>query len=200
MEIIPLIHLQKRKITGGNEGNHLSFNDLLQQVDKDEKIYLLDIDGIKKDKPNLCIYRSISEHRKIWVDSGPRVLGDIVDAVMAGATDITVRKSYWPTLDIYAIQEMTECDIYVDIDLKSQTDQHLELSLFYDVNGFVSFNVQDEIEGDFKARSILKNLCKKYKIYIYDPNPKNLSYWKERGVTGLLIDISMIRSFKKHGF
>jgi len=75
MEIIPLIYLKKRKILAEKEGECLSLNEMSEQINKDEKIYVLDIDGIEKDKPNLCLYPKLSENHKIWVDAGPRVLG-----------------------------------------------------------------------------------------------------------------------------
>ena len=40
-----------------HEGYRLSFNEILEHVDKDVNIYVLDIDGIEKDKPNLCLYQ-----------------------------------------------------------------------------------------------------------------------------------------------
>ena len=50
MEIIPLIYLRKRKIVGKKEGEWLSLNELTKQVEKDSIIYVLDIDGIEKNK------------------------------------------------------------------------------------------------------------------------------------------------------
>ncbi len=200
MEIIPLIYLKKRKIVAEKEGDWLSINEVLERVDKDEKIYVLDIEGIEENKPNLCLYPKLSENHKIWVDAGPRVLGDVIDSIMAGATNITVRKKIWSELDISSIREITESEVYVDIGPKSQDIQRIDFPLSHDINGLVLFNNKNQIETDFKYGSFLKNLCIKYKIYAYESNSKNFSYWKTLGVAGLLIDIRKSREFKKNEF
>ena len=200
MEIIPLIYIKKRKILVEREGERLSLTEMLEKVDKDEKLYILDIDGIEKDKPNLCLYPKISENHKIWVDAGPRVLGDVVDSIMAGATNITVRKKIWPEIDTSSIKDITENEIYADISPISQNMQTIEFSLLNNVDGLVVFNNKNQIETDFKYGSFLKNLCKKFKMFAYESNQKNFSYWKTLGVVGLLVELDKIKEFRKHGF
>jgi uncharacterized protein related to proFAR isomerase len=195
MEIIPLIHLKKRKIVTEKEEKWLSINEALEQVHKDEKIYVLDIDGIDKNKPNLCLYPKLIENHEIWVDAGPRVLGDVVDSIMAGATKITIRRKIWPEPDISSIKEITEREIYVDIDSENRNVQRIEFFLLSNIDGLVVFNNKNQIETDFKYGSFLKNLCIKYKMFAYDPNPKNFSYWKTLGVAGLLVDIGKVKEF-----
>ena len=200
MEIIPLIYLKKREILVEREGQRLSLNEMSEKVDKDEKLYILDIDGIEKDKPNLCLYPKLSENHKIWVDAGPRVLGDVVDSIMAGATNVTVRKKIWPEIDTSSIKEITENEIYAEISPKSQNMQIIEFSLLNNVDGLVVFNDKNQIETDFKCGSYLKNLCIKFKMYAYESNQKNFSYWKTLGVAGVLVDLDKIKEFRKHGF
>lgn len=193
MEVISLIYLKKRKILSEKEGKQISLNDLLERIDKDGKIYVLDIDGIEKDKPNLCLYPKLSENHKIWVDAGPRALGDVVDSIMAGATNITVRKKIWPDLDISGIKEITESEIYVDIGPKNQNMHSIKFSLINNADGLVIFNDKNQIEADFKYSSFLKNLSAKYKMYAYESSQKNFSYWKSQGVAGVLMDLDKIK-------
>jgi len=200
MDITPLIHLKKRKIMEEREEYHLPFNEILEQVDKDVNIYVLDTDGIEKDKPNLCLYQKLSKAHVLWVDTGPRVLGDIVDVIMAGATNITVRNNLWHGLDVSSIKEITENKIYADVGLKSQDDHNTEIFPFYDVDGLVIFDGKNRVERDFKYGSLLKNLCIKHEVYAYERDPKNIKYWKNLGVTGLLVDIGKIKEFKKNEF
>ena len=53
MKIIPLIRMEKRKILD----DALSDN-VLEQIEEEQIIYILDMDGIEKDKPNLCTYQN----------------------------------------------------------------------------------------------------------------------------------------------
>jgi uncharacterized protein related to proFAR isomerase len=200
MDIIPLIYLKKGKIMVEQEEYHLPFNEILEQVDKDVNIYVLDTDGIEKDKPNLCLYQKLSKSHALWVDTGPRILGDIVDVIMAGATNITVRKDLWHELDVSSIKEITENKIYAGVGLKSQDERNTEIFPFYDVDGLVVFDGKNQVERDFKYVGFLKNLCIKHEVYTYERDPKNINYWKNLGVTGLLVDISKIKEFKKNEF
>ncbi len=200
MDIIPLIHLKKRKITIEQEERRLHFNEILEQVDKDVNIYVLDTDGIEKDKPNLCLYQKLSKSHALWVDTGPRVLGDIVDVIMAGATNITVRNNLWHNLDVSSIKEITENKIYAGVGLINERDRNTEIFPFYDVDGLVVFDGKNQVERDFKYGSFLKNLCIKHEVYAYERNSKNINYWENLGATGLLVDISKIKEFKKNEF
>jgi hypothetical protein len=200
MNIVPLIHLKKGKIMVEREEYRLPFNEILEQVDKDVNIYVLDTDGIEKDKPNLCLYQKLSKSHVLWVDTGPRVLGDIVDVIMAGATNITVRRNLWHGLDVSSIKEITENKIYAGVGLKNQRDRNTEIFPFYDVDGLVVFDGKNQVERDFKYGSFLKNLCIKHEVYAYERNSKNINYWENLGATGLLVDISKIKEFKKNEF
>ncbi len=192
MEIIPLVRLKKRKILG-KDGKIISFNELKTFVDKDDTIYFYDFDGIEKDKPNLCTYQRFSHSQKMWIDSGPRNLGDVVDEVMAGATSITLRKKMWPDLHVPNIKEITECKIFIELNAASQEISSFNFSLFPDVDGFVIFITKDQIERDFKVGGFLKDLCLKRRIYVYESDLKNNSYWKTLGVSGLIVDIDKIK-------
>jgi hypothetical protein len=188
MELIPLVRLKKRKILG-IDGNIISLDELKTFVDKDDIIYFYDLDGIEKDRPNLCIYQRISHFQKMWIDSGPRNLGDVVDEVMAGATSITLRTKMWPELHVSSIKEIIECKIFMELNVASQEISSFNFSLFPDVDGFVIFITKDQIERDFKVGGFLKDLCLKHRIYVYESDLKNNSYWKTLGVSGLIVDI-----------
>jgi hypothetical protein len=182
--------MKKRKIleSSREEEKLLSFNELSERLDENRRVYVLDLDGIERNKPNLDLYQRISEYCRIWVDSGPRSLGDVVDIVMAGATSITVRRDLWPELDISVIKEIAEVDLYVNL----ESERNLGIS-FSNEDKWVVFYGKTEIEGDFKTSAFVKNLCLKSKVYAYEPCSKNFDYWKTLGVEGVLTEL---RRFK----
>jgi len=118
MEIIPLVYIKDRKPRLEGREHPSLLAEVLEQLDEGSSIYFLDADGIEKDKPNLCTYQRLPSRQNMWIDAGPRVLGDVVDVVMAGATTIIVRQNLWPKLDIGRIKEFTENEIYMGVDLK----------------------------------------------------------------------------------
>ena len=194
MELIPLITLEKRKIIETNQKT--TDTKEINQVNEDEKIYVLDKDGIVKDKPNLCLFQSASGSYGLWVDSGPVDLGDVVDSFMAGATAITIRKNMWNNLDIENIREITENEIFFEIDLRDIDEINNKIHLIEKADGIVLFNEKKLIELDSKYTNFLKQLCNKIKIYAYETNSENIFYWENKGITGLLVNIKKIKEFR----
>ena len=194
MEIIPLIYVENRKIQIEKQGESISLDDVLENIDKDKEIYFLDIDGIEKNKPNLCTYQKISDKRNIWVDAGPRGLGDIVDLLMAGTNKIAIRPNLFPIKEMQSIKDMTENMVYGVVDLPDVKEVLFNFSILPGIDGLIFFPDKKHNRFDFKKEETLKNLCVKHKIYVCDFDGKNISYWKEMGVSGLLLDL---KSYKE---
>jgi len=195
MELIPLITLKKRTILDTDQKT--TDTKEIKQLKEDEKIYVLDQDGIEKDKPNLCLFQNISSKYGLWIDSRPIDLGDVVDSFMAGAASITIRKNLWDKLDIKEIREITENNVFFEIDIKDADQMHEKDYILDQADGFVIFNDKDFIDSDNKYSVFLKSICGKNKTYAYESKPENINYWKNKGAHGLLIDIEKIEGFKK---
>jgi len=189
MELIPLIYIENEEILIEKTSNPITLKDFLKQSENANKIYVLDLDGIKKDEPNLTIYQNISRQHELWIDNGPRDLDDIVDTTMAGATDITLRRNLCPNLDIPEIEDITDNKIFTNLDFTDDPS-------FYKTEGLVNFNSREEIEMNFKYGEFFKTAASKNKIYSYDSDPQNYTYWKNLGVVGLLVDFNKIREFE----
>jgi len=192
--------MKNRKPHLEEKGDPSLFKETLEQLDEGQNIYFLDIDGLEKNKPNFCTYQRLSGHHNMWIDAGPRVLGDVVDAVMAGATAVIVRQDLWPKLDIEKIKEFTENEIYMGIDLKNQAKNLNNVLLPSGIDGVVLLSNRDEIEKEFKTADLVRELIRKadkHKLYVYESNPENVHYWEKRGAVGLLVNINKIEEFKK---
>lgn len=184
-----MIYIKSRKIRIGRNSDSMSLKDFLKLTEDKKKIYIFDMDGLEKDKPNLCTYQRLSSFVELWVDNGPRNIGDVVDSTMAGATDITLRKKLSPKLYISDIREITENKIY-------EYDELDNTNLVFDFDGIVAFNKKDNIESDFKLKEFFKNMIQKTKVYLYEPDLKNQIFWRNLGVSGLLVDFEKLKEFK----
>jgi len=191
MEIIPLITMKKRKIAeDAPSGN------ILDKIKDDSILYILDLDGIEKDKPNLCTFQRLSPLYELWVDFGPRDLGDVVDAFMAGATMITLRNHLCPQLSVSHIREISENKVYTNIDFENMNLFNVDDLIFYDSDGLVNLNGKTKLDQDIRYGDYLNNLKMKNKIFTYDSELENLPYWKQFGSEGLLVNINKIEEFK----
>jgi hypothetical protein len=192
--------MKHRKIYAAKEGGHISLDEALEHVDKDEMLYIQDIDGIENNRPNLCTFPKLSEHRDIWVDTGPRVLGDIVDIVMTGASRITIRKNLFRMDEYPSIKEIAESLLFIHIDTQQNSESDKELLFLPGVNGFVMSNEKSKIERDYRAFELIKMMVNKYNVYVATPNSAHLNFWKDKGITGILLDIENMKQVKYRGF
>ena len=195
MEIIPLIILEKH---GLSKKDLVLIENLKHQNNEEKKLYIIDQDGIKKNKPNLALYQKFSKYFDTWVDNGPRDLGDVVDTFMTGATSITLRTETWPLIDIESIREISENRIFQLI--KHDEASYTPGTIFPNVDGYVIFKEKKSAGNDFKTDYYYKQFITKNKTYIYDKNINKLRDLADKKPAGVLIDLENYQEFKKHGF
>ena len=188
MDIIPLIYIQDGEILGERGGTPLTFTDVFNQVEKDALLYIVDLDGIENGRMKLDLYQRISDHCTVWMDAGPRRLVDVMDIVISGATNITIRRPLWPDPDIRSVREIIEDEIYLLLD-ESQKESFHSPPIFSEIDGLVVFSSKGEIGDDFTFGSYLNDVAGKRKLYLYTVSPSAVTYWSERGVTGVLVDL-----------
>jgi hypothetical protein len=182
MNIVPLISVKKGHLFDGREGTALSIDDVFTRVEKDTLLYVLDLDGIEHLNPNLELYQKLTEHCILWIDDGPRRLDDVMDTIMAGATNITLRKELWPNLDMSSVQDLTDDEIYIDMSVEYQERKTLHHFYSGDI-GIVLFN-EETMYGRFS-----REITEKQKIFLYASSMEKVSFWGEQGITGIILDL-----------
>jgi len=181
MEIIPVIKIKDRKIKNTVTEELIEFS---TNKSKDIPLYILDYDGIEKNKPNLCTYQKLFNHFKIWTDNGPSNLGDIVDSYMTGVAAIVIRKNFFKKFDPEKVKYISENKVFLKLDIN---DKNLDFNLNKDfIDGYVNFSDKEKIDLDFKYKDFLKTLFSK--LYVYENNIKNLDYWEKKKIKGVLVD------------
>src|SRR5512136_1376900 len=105
MNIVPLVSVNYARLHDGKHGETLLLEDVPTRIPKDSLLYVLDLDGIERNNPNLELYQRLAEHCVLWIDNGPRRIDDVMDTIMAGATNLTLREELWPALDMPGVQE-----------------------------------------------------------------------------------------------
>jgi len=197
MKIIPVVYVKDKKMWKKKDEELLSIKDILEQVKADEEIYVLDDEGIKENRPDFSIYQALSEHYTIWVDAGPRILDDVVDIVMGGAASIVIREKMFLVGDLSGVKEFTDCLVYSYVDLEKE-EEHV-LSLSPSIDGLVICNDKNQFEGDFRLCELLKNLCKKYSVYVFESEKENTQYWESLGVAGILLHLKKTKQVNGDG-
>jgi hypothetical protein len=198
MNIVPLVYVKDGKLLDGKDGNQVSTDDLFKRVEKDTMLYVLDLDGIEHGNPALDLYQKLTEHCILWIDDGPRRIDDVMDTIMAGATNITLREDLWPEMDILGVFELTDDEVYFGI-ISGHTEQPWALSVPQQDIGVVVFSLTSQINSDFIFVSFLKNLALKHKIYLHTVAQNTIPLWEEHGITGILIDLNK-KERDRYGF
>lgn len=182
MNIIPLVSIRNGQVFDGKEGEALSLDDLGGRAQKDTMVYVLDYDGIDGNNPNFELYQRLAEQFVLWIDNGPRRLDDVMDTIMAGATNITLRQDLWPDIDMLGVQEMTDDEIYLDLSQQHQEHRPLHIPSSGDI-GIILFN-DERMYGNFS-----KDILVKKKIFLYAVSTEKASLWEEQGISGIVIDL-----------
>ena len=195
MEIIPCISLKKGTIWAEEEKHTLTIEELKTLIEADKKLYVVDYDGIDENEPNIELLQELSEEYILWVDTGPRNIEDLVDAVITGASMVTLDDTIWPNIDVPAVKDVVEDEVYIALDFTKTSLKDLNPSVFFGIEGIIILNSREEIEADFTTGSLIKDLAKTHKIYAFETLPENKPFWEEKGIIGLLVDLDYYKEF-----
>jgi len=188
MDVIPVVRLNHQIVFKKKESA-----DVRALLDDHSltSVYLYDEQGVLKNHPQVDFYQKISKVYDLWVDAGPRDVGDIVDTVFAGANKIVLRPSYWMEPDVKTIRELTDHQLFChyDIEVTQREENRIYHIPDYDFDGIIVF-----VHGDWKKRRFvieekIKNLAKNENAFVYAPGSKNQTYWESVGFNGMLVDI-----------
>jgi len=187
MHIVPLISLKKGQLCDGYNGQPLSLEDLFTRIEKDAMLYVVDYDGLERSNPNLEMYQRLTEQCVLWIDNGPRRIDDVMDTIMAGATNLSLRPSLWPDMALADVFELTDDEVYLTIDAAT-LDAFPPIPM--DVTGVVLFQQDPQQDVEFITTSFLKGKTATLKTYLYNVPASTVQSWEERGITGLLVDLN----------
>lgn len=97
---VPVIVKDDRYKQYSENGEQISTWDLMGKLESYDKIYLLDLNGIEKNRPNFDIIQKISSRKEIWADLGARSVETITDTFIAGGDKAVVSTRTMGSLDM----------------------------------------------------------------------------------------------------
>ncbi|MDG6229347.1 MAG: hypothetical protein QCH96_05225 [Candidatus Thermoplasmatota archaeon] len=194
MQEILLIHMRRGKIV-----LDLSSKDIRDILDRLQGsiIYVFDEDGIKRNHPNVSLYQRLTNIAELWVDAGPRTVGDIVDDVFSGAQRIVIRPDLWVELDLHTVVDLTENELmalYHSSDIQKGIPYDM---VFTQSHGVVLQFDEDSTPLDFKMNGIIKQICKVKPTYILDTRKQQMEKWDTFGITAVFRPLDQMEVFDK---
>ncbi len=93
LEILPVLHARNGALVGPDaEPLDEELKTIARRFSREwDAIYLVDLDGLTKNRPQVGLVQDLSGRVHTWADSGPREPEDTMDQLMAGAEQVTVR-------------------------------------------------------------------------------------------------------------
>ena len=140
MNEIPMVFIKNGMLIWEKKN---AFYALKEMHKKYDDVYIIDIDGFKKNKANIDIYKKVSSKPFLWVDSRPRYPEDVMDLVITGAKIVVLR----PIMDDDAFREIKRmCEI--EIFLADKDVKIIKKARKFGFDGVVLFNVEGNVEND----------------------------------------------------
>ena len=109
MEVIPAVSVYDGKAmvagTDGYQPLNLDLFDLVEEIRRDSKrLYMVDLNGIHGNSPQMDLILELSSDMELWVDAGPRVMEDMMDIITSGAAKAVVG-----TKTLQSLEEFERC-------------------------------------------------------------------------------------------
>ncbi len=124
--------------------------EIIQEMAKDYgMVYVIDVDGYRKNSPNLELYKKVGN--KIWVDSYPRYVEDVMDLIIVGIERITI----WNMKEEYLreVREMSEEEIFIG---NNDVKKAVKIVKNYGFNGVV-LEENQECKEDIETWKLYEN-------------------------------------------
>jgi len=189
MQEIPLIRIKEGRLV-----LNLSSKDLRDSLDRLQRsaIYIYDEDGITKNQPNVSLYQRLTSVAELWVDAGPRTVGDIVDDVFSGAERIVIRPDLWDELDLQNVVDLTENELmalYHSADIQKGIPYDM---IFNQAHGVVLKFDEGSAPLDFKMNSTIKQICRAKPTYVLDTRKQIMENWNTFSLEGVFIPLNQM--------
>ena len=186
MEVVPVFYLSKTYHT--DEVNPLYLRNIMKKHEFKD-LYVIDEQGIKRNEPQYEFYQRFSSMFNLWVDTGPRDIDDVVDDIFSGAKRIIIRLNLWKDESLSKIRDLSDHEIFIAVDGTHIEQVFHRSGLYEDADGFILFMKSDK-KQDFKNDSLLNQLIKNKRIYIFDEK-HNESMWESKEIKGILKDVNI---------
>ncbi|MGC8581061.1 MAG: hypothetical protein ACP5RS_02235 [Thermoplasmata archaeon] len=112
-------------------------------VDKLSKIsgivYIIDINGIEDNSPQLDLLQELTEYSKLWVDTSPRRIEDVYDVLIVGAMKSIINTFYIKKEGIIKIFEDT---VNIGVRLRGDDIDYKDIPALKDI-GIDTFVIED---------------------------------------------------------
>ncbi len=200
----PVIVEEERYVPYSNGGKSVNMWDLMGELGDYDKIYLLDLNGIERNRPNFDMIQKISARKDIWADLGARSVETITDTFIAGADRAVVSTRTMSSMNL--IEDALELSrniiftIVVSEGVLSMSKKIKDSPVKKLVSRALEYGVDKIMVIDLSDKGFKKDLLhdlpeEGYELYIGGIN-KGIEYYEDK-VDGVMLGIKEAVEFQK---
>lgn len=140
MNELPLIFIKNGKMIGKRKNAIYALKELHKKYGD---VYVIDIDGFKKNRAHIDVYKKVSSKPFLWIDSCPRYSEDVMDLVVTGAKIIILR----PVMNDATLRDVRGmCNI--ELFLAGRDKDIIKKAKKIGFDGVILFNAKGKVEKD----------------------------------------------------
>lgn len=218
MKLIPAVSIMSGRVVEAErgqykfhknkEGKFRSVSNLIQEL-KSAEVFVLDIDGIEANRPDLGLITSMSKYKDVWADTGAMTSGGISDVLISGA-----EKAVAGTKALLSMEHLAESvdlsdNIIFSLDWDGRTiaadkkigsmpiDELLSAVHSVGIKTIMLFDLGGIRDKSPPASDILAKLVGKFEdCYVAGHvKPDAIPNLENAGVKGAMIDFRSLRDF-----
>lgn len=207
--VFPILYLQKgsavRRVEGGftlatnAEGQELDIFDVTDRLfEKYHRLYLVDVEGMTNNNPQLDYLQELSRGREVWAEAGPRTADQVIDVIVGGALravlslqllsapEREVRHALSLTSDI-ALEVMTEGGKVLSSD---PTLSRMDLGDFGRLSQEWGVQYLVLSSHDFGWEAVAE-LSKTAQVFVKRVPPEEMESLRASGAAGVIVEVDL---------
>ncbi|MFO7991149.1 MAG: HisA/HisF-related TIM barrel protein [Thermoplasmata archaeon] len=151
-----------------------ALDQILTDLQDFDTLYLLDLNGIERNRPQLDLIRTLSMRKKLWADGGTRDIDTLTDMYIAGADRVVLSTKTAPSMDF--IEESAELSntlilsIDIDDEIISPSEEIGAMDLREMVGAAVEMGIDSFIFADYSDNEFdlkdMKNIDDELELYL----------------------------------
>ena len=186
IKIIPFIPVLNGNVVDAEGSRYKKLGNAVKTVksSKYETFYVIDINGLIKNRPQINIIQEMSKEKNLWVESGVRFAEDMIDVLMAGA-EYAVLNSMLVGLD--ELKKICALSQNLMLHMERKNDRVHQMNIEHFADKAKDAGIKKFVMGS-RDYWLVKTLAKNVEVYVFAKNDE-IKKLEATGVAGLLLDI-----------
>lgn len=186
IKIIPFIPVLNGNMVSAEGNRYKKLGNAVETVESSnyETFYVIDINGLLKNRPQINLIQEMSKGKNLWVESGVRLAEDAIDVLMAGA-EYAVLNSVLVGLD--ELKKICALSQNIMLHVECKNNRIHGMNIEYFVNKAEEIGIKKFVM-ESRDYCVMKTLPKNVEAYVFGKKDE-VKKLEASGATGVLLGI-----------